>query len=235
MDRTAWLKKMRRECEEQFDTRWAPNYDEKWGVYDNTTHLQFLQELLNLLPPSCKILDAACGSGRYLPFLLERNHTILAMDQSRGMLSRAKDKFPEVQFEKLGLQEMSFQEVFDGAICMDAMENVCPEEWPLVLGNFHRALKPRGYLYFTVENLENADENEVRQAYLRARQAGLPVVYGEWPDEEVYHFHPTRKQVREWIQQAGFESLKEGDGVIYYYHMLVRKTVPRSSTPGGGQ
>ncbi len=232
MDRSSWLKKMRRECEEEYDVRWAPLYGEKWGLYDNTTHQQFLQEFLRLIPPFGQVLDAACGAGRYVPFLLEGKFNILGIDQSQGMLSKAKTKFPEVRFEKAGLQEMTFQQVFDGAICMDAVENVCPEDWPLVLGNFHRALKPQGYLYFTVENIENADENEVRQAFHRAQEAGLPVVFGEWPDEYVSHYHPTTAKVREWIQQARFEILKEGDGG-FYHHLLVRKADERDAISRG--
>jgi len=219
MDRTDWLRKMRRESEEQYDTRWAPLYGEKWGLYDNETHQQFVQKLLGLLPRGSNILDAACGAGRYLPYLLERGHTIIGIDQSQGMLSRAKARFPAVQFEKLGLQDMAYQELFDGAICMDAMEHVCPEEWPLVLSNFHRALKRQGYFYFTVEI---ADKDEVKQAFERAQQAGLPVVYGECPDETVYHYYPAGQQVKEWIREAGFEPIKEGEG-DGYYHLLVHK------------
>jgi len=222
MDRITWLKEMRRDCEEQYD-REATLYDEQGGVYSNIAHQQFIQEFLSFLPPNSKVLDAPCGTGRYLPFLLEKGHSLVGIDQSHGMLERAKIKFPTVQFEKMGLQEMAFQEVFEGAICMDAMENVPPEDWPLVLNNFHRALKPHSYFYFTAETLENANALEIQQAFERAQQAGLPVVYGEYPDEEVYHYHPTRQQVREWTQQAGFEILKDGDGEIWYYHILVRK------------
>jgi cyclopropane fatty-acyl-phospholipid synthase-like methyltransferase len=223
MDRISWLREMRRDCEEKYDTRWAPQYGEKWGLYNNTTHLQFIQELLSLLPQSSMILDAACGAGRYLPYLLEKEHSVIGIDQSHGMLAGAMTKFPGVQFEKVGLQEMAYRDLFDGAICMDAMENVCPEDWPLVVSNFHRALKQHGYLYFTAETIENADENEIKQAFERAQKAGLPVVYGEFPDEEVYHYHPTNQQVREWVQHAGFEILQEANGEIWYYHILVRK------------
>jgi SAM-dependent methyltransferase len=226
MDRNTWLKDMRRDCEEKYD-RDAPLYGEKYGLYSNTTHQQFIQEFLSFLPQSSMILDAACGAGRYLPFLLEKKHSVIAIDQSQGMLAHAKANFPGVQFEKIGLQEMTYQEVFDGAICMDAMENICPEDWPLVLSNFHRALKHHGYLYFTAETIENADENEIKQAFKKAQAAGLPVVYGEWPDEGVYHYHPTNQQVKEWTQQAGFEILKEGNGEIWYYHILVRKVPNR--------
>jgi ubiquinone/menaquinone biosynthesis C-methylase UbiE len=224
MDRITWLKEMRCECEEQYDRVWAPLYGEgKLGLYSNVTHHQFIHEFLNLLPQRSTILDAACGAGRYTPFLLEKGHSVVGIDQSQGMLAQALAKFPSVQFEKVGLQEMAYQAVFDGVICMDAMENVCLEDWHLVLTNFHRALKPHGYLYFTAETIENADENEIRQAFERAQQAGLPVVYGEFPDEEVYHYHPTNQQVRDWVQQEGFDILREENGEIWYYHILVQK------------
>jgi SAM-dependent methyltransferase len=225
MDRITWPREMRRDCEQQYD-RDAPLYGEKYGLYSNITHRQFIQEFLGLLPRKSMILDAACGAGRYLPYLLEAGHAILGIDQSQGMLERARAKFPGVQFEKVGLQEMAYREIFDGAICMDAMENVCPEDWQPVLGNFRRALKPGGYFYSTVETLENTDENEIREAFERSQQAGLPVVYGERPDEGVYHYHPTNQQVREWTQQAGFEILNEANGEIWY----VRST---RSFPGG--
>ena len=224
MNRITWLKEMRRECEEKYDG-WAPLYGEKYGLYSNATHQQFIGAFLGLLPQSSTILDAACGAGRYLPFLLEKGHSIIGIDQSQGMLAGAKAKFPGVQFEKVGLQEMAYREVFDGAICLDAMENVPPEDWPLVLSNFHQALKQHGLLYFTAETIENADESEIRQAFERAQKAGLPVVYGEWPDEDVYHYHPTNQQVKEWARQAGFEVLNERNGEIWYYHLLVRKIV----------
>ena len=223
MDRITWLKEMRRDCEEQYDTRWAPLYGEKWGLYSNTTHLEFLQEFLSLLPAKGMLLDAACGAGRYLPYLLEQGHSILGIDQSQGMLARAKAKFPDVPFEKVGLQEMAYQELFDGAICMDALEHICPEDWAPVLSNFHRALKPNGYLYFTAETIENADEDEIKQAFEKAQRAGLPVVFGEVPEEGAYHYHPTNQRVRDWTQQAGFEILKDANGEIWYYHILVRK------------
>ena len=227
MDRTAWLKELQRDCEARYD-QYAPLYWQKYGLYSNITHQQFIQEFLSLLSPHSNILDAACGAGRYEPFLLEKGHSIVGVDQSKGMLARAKEKFPNVQYEKTGLQEIAYQASFDGVICMDAMENVCPEDWPQVLGNFHRALKPQGYLYFTAETIENADENEIKQAYEKTKLAGLPVVYGECPDEGVYHYHPSNEKVREWVQRAGFEIIKEGNGESWYYHVLLRKGMEHS-------
>ena len=222
MNRSSWLVEIRREAEEQYDIVWSPFYGEKWGLYDNSVHQQFIAKLLALLPEHSHVLDAACGGGRYMPFLLEKGHTVLGIDQSQGMLSRAKLYFPTVHTEKVGLQEISYDQLFDGAICMDAMENVSPEDWPLVLGNFHRALKPQGYLYFTAEV---ADESDVQKAFIAGQQLGLPVVYGEsgeWADENVYHYWPSMPQVREWLAQAGFDVLEEGEEG-WYHHFLTRE------------
>lgn len=194
MNRADWLREKRREAQERYDTLWAPLYGVKFGVYDNAMHQQFILKLASVLPPHRAILDAACGAGRYVPMLLEEDHTVVGIDQSRGMLSRARDKFPNVQFAQVGLPEMSYHALFDGAICVDAMEHVCPEDWPLVLSNLHRALKPQGYLYFTVEI---ADEKEIEEAFTRGQELGLPVIYGELADKDVYHYYPSIRQVKE--------------------------------------
>lgn len=219
MDRISWLREKRREAEDGYDILWSPLYDVEGGIYPNASHQLFIQKFVDLFPQNSTILDAACGTGRYMLQLLEKGHTITGIDQAKGMLARAKEKFPEVQFEKVGLQEMSFENIFDGAICMDAMEHVCPEDWTVVLGNFHRALKQQGYLYFTVEL---QDETEVNAAFDEAQQSSLPVIYGEWINDGVYHYYPSLEQVREWVQQAGLVILEEGEG-DGYRHFLTRK------------
>lgn len=219
MDRIAWLKERRQEAEERYSRLWAPLYWETFGFYPNASHLQFIQKLKDLLPRNSTVLDAACGAGRYMPEFVGKGYTVVGVDQSEGMLGRAEEKFPEVKLEKVGLQEISFQEMFDGAICMDAMENICPEDWPVVVRNFQRALKPNSYLYFTVEV---ADDAEIKSAFEQAQQVGLPVVYGEWVNDEVYHYYPSLEQVREWVEEAGFTILEEGEG-DGYHHFLMRK------------
>jgi SAM-dependent methyltransferase len=219
MDRATWLKERRQEAEERYNTLWAPLYGEKYGKYPNSSHLQFIQKFLDHFSQKSSILNAACGAGRYMEQLLEKGHTVMGIDQSSGMLARAKEFFPQVHYDKVGLQEMSFENAFDGVICMDAMENVCPEDWIVVVGNFHRALKQEGYLYFTVET---ADKEEVEAAFDEAQKQGLPVVYGEWVNDDVYHYYPSLEQVREWVQQSGFSILEEGEG-DGYHHFLMSK------------
>jgi cyclopropane fatty-acyl-phospholipid synthase-like methyltransferase len=222
MNRSDWIKTRRRETEERYDTLWAAEYSEKWGTYSNVTHLKFIEKFLDFLPPHSRILDAACGAGRYMPLLLERGYDVLGIDQAQGMLASAQAKIPAAQTEKVGLQEMAYREVFEGAICMDAMEHVSPEDWPLVLGNLQRALKSQGYLYFTVEIPGPDEMDEIEEAFKQGQEQELPIVHGECITTDVYHYYPSMEQVREWIQKAGLTAIEEGEG-DGYHHFLTRK------------
>lgn len=218
MDRSEWLQEKRRMTEVRMDTLFAGDYDEHWG-YIYSTHQDMLNQFLNLCPPHCTILDAACGTGKYWSIILESGRSILGIDQSRQMLMKAQAKYPSVQVEKLGLQEMHFTDAFDGIICIDAMEFVFPEDWPLVLANFHRALKIHGHLYFTVEI---TSEEELRSAFIAGKQLGLPLVEGESGHEGGYHYYPSLEQVRQWTQEAQFDISAEAEADVYH-HFLVRK------------
>jgi SAM-dependent methyltransferase len=246
MDRVDWLKKLRAQAETLYD-HLAPAYWVTFGLYANVTHLRFLEKFLERLDAQSKVLDAACGAGRYDGVLLAAGHQVLGTDQSAAMLVRAcevfpKERFPQLSYAQVGLQELDFHAEFDGAICVDAMEHVSPEDWPDILARFHRALRPGGPLYITVDL---ADWDEVNEAYARATALGLPVVLGEvvdplaaayeqtmaldWQevsgaqsDRAVYHYYPPAEQVRTWLDQAGFALEEEatGDG---YAHLLARK------------
>lgn len=227
MDRSVWLKEIRRFLEEQ-ETLLAPRYDEYWGEVA-PLHQQCFERFLSLCPPQAHLLDAACGTGKYWPLILASGRTVFGTDQSQGALLRAQEKFPDVPTKKVGLQEMDYDEAFSAAVCMDAMEMICPEDWPLVIRNLYRAILAKGYLYFTVEL---TGEQEIQEAFAEGQRMGLPVAYGEaeWLDEGgyhwgrggCYHYYPAMRQVREWVQQAGFNVIEE-QADAEYHHLLVQK------------
>jgi SAM-dependent methyltransferase len=225
MNRLDWLKLKRHSTEERYDRLWAPIYDDNWGEID-PVHQRFVTQLANACPETGSILDAACGTGKYWPILLASGRRFTGIDKSRAMLNRATRKYPQVRVKKFGLQEMNFQEAFDLILCIDAMEMVFPEDWPQVLGNFHKALKQDGQLYFTVEI---ADHETIERDYRSAIDLGLPVVYGEsvfatseGEEDGGYHFYPPMEQVRKWITEAGF-TIKEEAEANDYHHFWVQK------------
>jgi len=206
------------------DTLFAPGYDNRWGGI-NPAHRSMIARFLGMCPASPRILDAACGTGKYWPLLLDAGADIVGVDQSGGMLSLARAKFPSVAVEKTGLQEMSFAAQFDGAICIDAMENVFPDDWPGVLANLNRAVRPGSPVYLTVE----LAEDDLAEVYASALAGGEPVVSGEYLKDGGYHFYPELPRVREWADASGMVRAVEstGDG---YYHLLLRTIAAPSET-----
>ena len=242
MERTEWLKHMRNMAEALYD-HFAPKYWVDMGLRIDETHREYLQKFLSRVAPHGALLSAACGAGKYDGMLLDAGHSVVGTDQSAGMLARAREHFPMARYEKIGLQEMDFREEFDGAICMDAMEHICPEDWPGIVRGLGKALKPGGVLYFTFWPREVAGADKVERAYRRAKEMGLPVVFGEIADEveeacrlaiesgkatdeSVYHYCPSIEEVQMWTEQAGLAIEEEGTGDDYE-HFVVRKYYKR--------
>jgi len=241
MDRLEFLKQMAEKAEKLYDLA-ALHFWTVYGLYNAQTHQRFLDLFLHELPPNSHLLSAGCGAGRWDGDLLNAGHSLLGIDQSEGMLKRAREKFPQVEYRQMKLQEMDFQAEFEGATCIDTLEHVPPEAWPVILKGFHRALKPDGLVYFTVD--ESEEPWKLQASFERGRLLGLPVVYGEVadrvdecyekfmrtngivPDElsdpAVYHFHPALQQVKQWLDETGFAVEKQGRGQ-WYAHFLVRK------------
>ena len=222
MDRQAWLRERRQTAEERHDTIHAFTYDEHYGEIGEV-HRRFVADLLERCPPGGTVLDAACGTGKFFAMVLEAGRRVVGTDQSTGMLARARARFPAVPLERVGLQELAFQAEFDAVMCIDAMENIPPEDWPLVVANLRRALRPGGHLYLTVEEV---DDQELEAALADATARGLPVVRGELAGEGAgYHYYPSREQVAGWLEQARLEVVAQaygpGDG-YGYLHLLTR-------------
>jgi SAM-dependent methyltransferase len=223
MERTEWLKQMRDKAEKLYD-HFSPLYWVKYGRSAGETHLEYLRKLLDRVPAHSTLLSAGCGAGLYDRLLLEAGHSVLGIDQSEGMLARARERFPEVRYEKMGLQEIDFPEAFGGAICIDALEHICPEDWPAILSRFREALKPGGVFYLTVDR----GGDFVEEAYEQVMVLEPSMIPDKLSDSAVYHYHPSLDQVRTWLRQAGLAIEKEGAGIGFedwygYQHFVVSK------------
>jgi ubiquinone/menaquinone biosynthesis C-methylase UbiE len=222
VDRRAWLRERRQTAEERHDAIHAFTYDEQYGEI-GPEHRRFVTDLLERVPPGGTVLDAACGTGKYFGMVLDAGRRVVGTDQSTGMLARARARYPAVPLERVGLQELAFDGEFDAVMCIDAMENIPPEDWPRVAGNLARAVRPGGPVYLTVEQV---DDEELDRELADATARGLPVVRGE-ESRDGYHFYPSREQVGYWLEEGMLAVVAEGwtagDG-YGYLHLLVRPT-----------
>ncbi len=221
--RATWIADVRREAERRYDARWAPIYDDDWGGRIEPTHAREMAAFLAALPAGARVLDAACGTGKYWPMIRAAGHRVEGVDQSAGMLRVAAAKDPTVPVRRVGLQELAGEPgiagAFDAVVCMDALENVAPEDWPAVAANLRLALRPGGAAYVTVEL---PDEAAVAAAQADALALGAPVVDGEdWAPDGGYHYYPARSRVDAWLHEAGFTIERDIDGDDYR-HLVLR-------------
>jgi ubiquinone/menaquinone biosynthesis C-methylase UbiE len=220
-ERSAWLRERRAAVETQYDAE-AAGYDDH--PYPATSHPTFVRRLLETCPAGGTVLDAPCGTGQYFELVRASRRQVVGIDQSAGMLAQARARQLATRVEQVGLQELAFDAEFDGAMTIDAMENVPPEDWPLVLANLHRAIRPGGHLYLTIEVVADA---EIDAAFADATVKGVPVVRGEVIEGDTagYHYYPRPEQVSAWLEAEGLvvvaEACDQEDG-WGYRHLLLR-------------
>ena len=221
MDRSAWLRERRDAVRAGYDAE-AATYDDL--PYPTTSHGTFIDRLVATTPPGGVILDAPCGTGQYFGRIREAGRRVVGIDQSAGMLEQARQRGLAERVEQIGLQELAFHGEFDGAMTVDAMENVSPEDWPLVLRNLHQAIRPGAHIFLTVEEIDDA---EIEAAWVANQERGLPVVRGEIIEGDVagYHYYPGRRRIATWLEAEGLavvdQATDQEEGWAYW-HLLVQ-------------
>jgi SAM-dependent methyltransferase len=139
------------------------------------------------------------------------------------MLAQARARGIAIALDQVRLQELRYPGAFDVVLCIDAMENIPPEDWPLVLANLHQAMRPGGLLYLTVEEVANS---VIEDTFAALTGRGVPAARGEVIDGNVagYHDYPGRDRVTSWTQDAGLQILDEDfqqqDGWGYRHFLL---------------
>ena len=217
--RRSFITERRRAAVHRFDTLHSPHYDGNWGAI-SPSHAAFVARLTTLIRPGGDVLDTVCGTGKYWPALLAAGLRVTGADQSAGMLAQARRKHPEVPARVLALQDLAgagdLRGRFDGLLCVDALENIAPEDWPGAAAGLAAAVKPGTPSYVTVE--------------VHVGPLPAPVDPRQVPGEDfeggergVYHYYPARDQARGWLTAAGFRVQDEQDADCWWHFLPERR------------
>ncbi|TMK84992.1 MAG: hypothetical protein E6G44_08495 [Actinobacteria bacterium] len=93
--RAEWVLALRRENERE-ENALAPVFDERWGEIQ-ATHRAYVVRFLSMLPPDGRVLDAACGTGKYFGMVLASGRSLLGVDHAGAYLAvagRSSRRFP---------------------------------------------------------------------------------------------------------------------------------------------
>lgn len=125
---------------------WAPSYPP-------TPHNRLMeveqQAILALLPDvtGLRVLDAGCGSGRYLREMTSRGANAIGVDLSSAMLDRAR--LATCRLIRADLRALPIEAgAIDVAVCALALGDVA--ELELSLAELARVLRPGGHVVYSV-------------------------------------------------------------------------------------
>jgi ubiquinone/menaquinone biosynthesis C-methylase UbiE len=163
---------------------------------------------------SGRFLDAGCGTGDFIPDLLERGGEVYALDFAEEMIEQAKSRVAahplseKVHFSVGDVTNLEFQDgFFDAIIGVGLVEYILDVE--ASLRQMYRVLKPGGTLIITVPNVASpfmAYETLVPKCKRVVKRA-LAYAGLRKPERVFLHRHFFPWQLDRQINRAGFKKI----------------------------
>ena len=116
----------------------------------------FDQLLKGRIVPGMRVLDAGCGSGRNLVYLLKSGFEVCGVDESDGSMARTRqlatelaphlplDNFRVEPVERMSFADAGFDVVISSAVLHFARDE---EQWQAMVSEMWRVLKPGGIFF----------------------------------------------------------------------------------------
>jgi 2-polyprenyl-3-methyl-5-hydroxy-6-metoxy-1,4-benzoquinol methylase len=127
--------------------------EDYYRIYERARHVELdkipsfrlLKQFLSVKPDE-RILDAGCGVGHLLDYLLTGSSARgIGVDHSAAALRTASSHFPRSLYSRQDLTAIGLKDgAFDKIICFNAIEHIANQEQ--VMWEFDRLLKPGGHL-----------------------------------------------------------------------------------------
>lgn len=178
-------------------------WDSPWG--DNPLQRYYSWPATRSLLPDIsdkRVLDAGCGIGDHIPWLLNEGGTVVGIDGSEQAIEIAQQQYGDVAtFHHVDLtQPLDFttDNAFEVILSHLVLDHI--QDWQVVFEEFNRILTEDGTLVFTVIHPMQyyLDYDEVPCYYERAS------VELSWPDASVTSYHRPTSQMLNPLTTAGF-------------------------------
>ena len=179
-----------------------------------------LNEFLDTLDKSSKIIDVGCGSGRLCLHLMQTGFSqVTGIDVSEEVIKRASRRGRKAKacFKAIDLFDMSYESKFDVVFCQLLLHHILPNDEPLFIEKLHSIMVPdTGLLFLTFLKTDNPVVTcTERESYFSKQH-------------NVIMYNP--EYVKESLRSSGLkEIIKEGDYTMpgkskqFDYHIIICK------------
>lgn len=175
-------------------TDWNANlYDDKHSFV-----FKYGEDLVKFLNPQQneRILDLGCGTGYLASVIANSGATVVGIDNSIEMVTKAKTEYPQLEFQVQSACDFSFNEPFD-AIFSNAVLHWIKEKEE-VIDCMYKNLKKSGRVILEMGGKRNVEK--IINTLLRClRKHG----FGKNTDIEVWYF-PSISEYTGLLEERGF-------------------------------
>ena len=164
-----------------------------------------------------KILDIGCGIGYDAKILSDLGAKVVGVDFSNNVLSTAKKFVANASFHMYDIINTSLLELgkFDGAICLETLDYITPNNMKQCLDNIGSVLKSGALLLVSV--LDGSDKNDER-SYVTLNDEKYDKNFQCYTAEDICTYaYPNFKLVDTWQ----FNDFEEG----WRYYIFMKQIV----------
>lgn len=133
---------------------WKPElYDRKHDFVSQYGH-----DLIEILNPAEneRILDLGCGTGQLASEIRKMAEEVVGMDYSADMIRKARENYPDIDFEVMDAADFSFPEPFDAIFSNAALHWV--KDYNGAARSMYDNLKPSGRLVLEMGGAGNVEK-----------------------------------------------------------------------------
>lgn len=193
------------------------------------------------LPPGAALLDVGCGLGLHAVELTRMGYSVVGLDLSLPMLTRAADEAQDqglkINFVQGDMREMSFEGTFDAVLCWGTTFGYFDDDQNrLVVERLHRALKPGGLLLLDVVNRDYVFKTQPNNVWF---QGDGCIVMEESNANFINSRLTVKRQVmlddgrqNETVYSIRLYSLHELGQLLHHRGFRVVEVSGREATPG---